>query len=110
MPGMQSRTTIGVRCCCPSPIANRHSRAWSAWRWITPPPKAWKRDLPPSLIHQSKIRCGGNPQKCKRFLQAENLLFGQSALFMKCLHCLLYTSDAADDLLCVDLGGRRIIK
>ena len=24
--------------------------------------------------------------------------------------CLLYTSDAADDLLCVDLGGRRINK
>ena len=24
--------------------------------------------------------------------------------------CLLYTSNAADDLLCVDLGGRRIIK
>ena len=27
-----------------------------------------------------------------------------------CKICLLYTSDAADDLLCVDLGGRRIIK
>ena len=25
-------------------------------------------------------------------------------------YCLLYTSDAADDLLCVDLGGRSIIK
>ena len=25
-------------------------------------------------------------------------------------NCLLYTSDAADELLCVDLGGRRIIK
>ena len=25
------------------------------------------------------------------------------------LTCLLYTSDAADDLLCVDLGGRRSI-
>src|SRR5450756_2800102 len=25
-------------------------------------------------------------------------------------YCLLYTSDAADDLLCVDFGGRRIIK
>ena len=25
-------------------------------------------------------------------------------------NCLLYTSDAADDLLCVDLGGRRTIK
>ena len=24
--------------------------------------------------------------------------------------CLLYTSDAADDVSCVDLGGRRIIK
>ena len=24
--------------------------------------------------------------------------------------CILYTSDAADDLLCVDLGGPRIIK
>ena len=24
--------------------------------------------------------------------------------------CLLYTSDAADDVRCVDLGGRRIIK
>ena len=33
---------------------------------------------------------------------------------IKTLHkgylCLLYTSDAADDLLCVDLGGRSIIK
>ena len=30
---------------------------------------------------------------------------------MKHLHnCLLYTSDAADDMQCVDLGGRRIIK
>ena len=26
------------------------------------------------------------------------------------MDCLLYTSDAADDLLCVDLGGSRIIK
>src|SRR5450756_1324747 len=26
----------------------------------------------------------------------------------RCRTCLLYTSDAADDLLCVDLGGRRI--
>ncbi len=25
-------------------------------------------------------------------------------------YCLLYTSDAADDLIGVDLGGRRIIK
>src|SRR5450756_3109760 len=30
--------------------------------------------------------------------------------FCQSVCCLLYTSDAADDLLCVDLGGRRIIK
>ena len=28
----------------------------------------------------------------------------------KSLVCLLYTSDAADECSCVDLGGRRIIK
>ena len=33
-----------------------------------------------------------------------------TAPFRKNQFCLLYTSDAADDLLCVDLGGRRIIK
>ena len=27
-----------------------------------------------------------------------------------CMSCLLYTSDAADDLLCVDIGGRLILK
>ena len=32
------------------------------------------------------------------------------ATLAKLYDCLLYTSDAADDLLCVDLGGRRIIK
>eukprot|EP00825_Cyclidium_porcatum_P031362 TRINITY_DN3320_c0_g1_i7.p2 TRINITY_DN3320_c0_g1~~TRINITY_DN3320_c0_g1_i7.p2 ORF type:complete len:114 (-),score=19.07 TRINITY_DN3320_c0_g1_i7:3-344(-) len=30
--------------------------------------------------------------------------------FMQQYICLLYTSDAADDMQCVDLGGRRIIK
>eukprot|EP00657_Telonema_sp_P-1_P002414 TRINITY_DN15610_c0_g1_i1.p2 TRINITY_DN15610_c0_g1~~TRINITY_DN15610_c0_g1_i1.p2 ORF type:complete len:101 (+),score=40.93 TRINITY_DN15610_c0_g1_i1:172-474(+) len=31
-------------------------------------------------------------------------------LSQEAIYCLLYTSDAADDLLCVDLGGRRVIK
>src|SRR5450756_1743687 len=40
------------------------------------------------------------------------LLFEAADVAGLTLHvdCLLYTSDAADDLLCVDLGGRRIIK
>eukprot|EP00657_Telonema_sp_P-1_P008995 TRINITY_DN3184_c0_g1_i5.p1 TRINITY_DN3184_c0_g1~~TRINITY_DN3184_c0_g1_i5.p1 ORF type:complete len:167 (+),score=50.17 TRINITY_DN3184_c0_g1_i5:184-684(+) len=39
------------------------------------------------------------------FLSQRNPAYGVQLKF-----CLLYTSDAADDLLCVDLGGRRIIK
>jgi len=42
------------------------------------------------------------------------LLVACASLLMGCgansPTCLLYTCDAADDLLCVDLGGRRIIK
>ena len=30
--------------------------------------------------------------------------------YIRYSRCLLYTSDAADDMQCVDLGGRRIIK
>ena len=30
--------------------------------------------------------------------------------YEQALSCLLYTSDAADDLPCVDLGGRRLLK
>src|SRR5665213_2907750 len=48
----------------------------------------------------------------------DNRLSGESAVSLDDIehfreldsNCLLYTSDAADDLLCVDLGGRRIIK
>ena len=36
--------------------------------------------------------------------------FGNDSIPVGYLACLLYTSDAADDLLCEDLGGRRIIK
>ena len=34
----------------------------------------------------------------------------RSSLYGQSKNCLLYTSDAADDTPCVDLGGRRIIK
>ena len=38
------------------------------------------------------------------------ILTDQDVFGLENYYCLLYTSDAADDLLCVDLGGRRIIK
>ena len=43
----------------------------------------------------------------------ESLASAVSGMSMSSIHkdiCLLYTSDAADDMQCVDLGGRRIIK
>ena len=40
---------------------------------------------------------------------SEKLLLSTKSL-RKDKNCLLYTSDAADDMQCVDLGGRRIIK
>src|SRR5450756_2014084 len=39
---------------------------------------------------------------------ARGLALAQVRLSHAYTICLLYTSDAADDLLCVDLGGRRI--
>ena len=48
----------------------------------------------------SMVGCAGARGDGQLVLGAQN----------QCEGCLLYTSDAADDLLCVDLGGRRIIK
>ena len=36
--------------------------------------------------------------------------FFKTPVYLQERYCLLYTSDAADDMQCVDLGGRRIIK
>ena len=44
----------------------------------------------------------------KKHIVTVNVCFIQ--LVDKDTLCLLYTSDAADDMQCVDLGGRRIIK
>src|SRR5450756_876701 len=54
-----------------------------------------------------------NPILCERIAGLARLLRGYAGAALEnqpLWHCLLYTSDAADDLLCVDLGGRRIIK
>ena len=45
-------------------------------------------------------KIGGNPSRVR------SIVLRQNGINI----CLLYTSDAADDMQCVDLGGRRIIK
>src|SRR5680860_240979 len=44
----------------------------------------------------------------KEYPKDESMRISYEAIYQY-IYCLLYTSDAADDLLCVDLGGRRII-
>src|SRR5450756_3226013 len=65
------------------------------------------------------IVCSSYPDKtmCDLFAPAEEVTvttdWDKTLSLLEAEHpgsCLLYTSDAADDLLCVDLGGRRIIK
>ena len=43
-------------------------------------------------------------------IRQTNVIATEAGGITQHIGCLLYTSDAADDLLCVDLGGRRIIK
>eukprot|EP00825_Cyclidium_porcatum_P044211 TRINITY_DN6417_c0_g1_i4.p1 TRINITY_DN6417_c0_g1~~TRINITY_DN6417_c0_g1_i4.p1 ORF type:complete len:192 (-),score=42.93 TRINITY_DN6417_c0_g1_i4:44-619(-) len=47
-----------------------------------------------------------NYKKQHKIIKLINKMYCQASLNS----CLLYTSDAADDMQCVDLGGRRIIK
>src|SRR5450756_832348 len=60
-----------------------------------------------STTNPSSSSSGWRPQMARR-LVTETIPSGFFSRYRKA--CLLYTSDAADDLLCVDLGGRRIIK
>src|SRR5680860_1129286 len=64
-----------------------------------PPPPAISDSLGSMELHQAT----SHPASVKGFNRSRCLRSSPSP-------CLLYTFDAADDLLCVDLGGRRIIK
>ena len=57
----------------------------------TPPPKTANRDLSSALIHQSAFRAGRNPQMFRRFLQADDFSFSQSALFSMCLQQVAFS-------------------
>ena len=52
-------------------------------------------------------------ETCVDGFNQRRVVFDQEFVYtyqVEFITCLLYTSDAADDLLCVDLGGSRIIK
>eukprot|EP00657_Telonema_sp_P-1_P012836 TRINITY_DN966_c0_g1_i2.p2 TRINITY_DN966_c0_g1~~TRINITY_DN966_c0_g1_i2.p2 ORF type:complete len:108 (+),score=61.02 TRINITY_DN966_c0_g1_i2:119-442(+) len=74
---------------------------------------------PPPLCYSSVWLCMNvlvlNPETVIVEASEKNMIaqiksFGMNVIDLPFRDCLLYTSDAADDLLCVDLGGCRIIK
>src|SRR5680860_1924373 len=65
----------------------------------------------PSASVSATFQENGSTHMCDEFTEYyPYLLIPQIEITEPYSACLLYTSDAADDLLCVDLGGRRIIK
>eukprot|EP00657_Telonema_sp_P-1_P003553 TRINITY_DN18465_c0_g1_i2.p2 TRINITY_DN18465_c0_g1~~TRINITY_DN18465_c0_g1_i2.p2 ORF type:complete len:110 (+),score=33.44 TRINITY_DN18465_c0_g1_i2:476-805(+) len=70
-------------------------------------PVIWKINRV-SYLSAERIPIGGCRSRKVRHYNSH--MVEPSDHFYSPLPCLLYTSDAADDLLCVDLGGRRIIK
>eukprot|EP00657_Telonema_sp_P-1_P000419 TRINITY_DN10809_c0_g1_i1.p1 TRINITY_DN10809_c0_g1~~TRINITY_DN10809_c0_g1_i1.p1 ORF type:complete len:187 (+),score=45.10 TRINITY_DN10809_c0_g1_i1:90-650(+) len=73
--------------------------------------------LPDRLVSQlsSAKHTDTTPTELEHTTYNNNKLWSCDCMPGKChgtrnVPCLLYTSDAADDLLCVDLGGSRIIK
>ncbi|VTU51114.1 putative transcriptional regulator [Lactobacillus rhamnosus GG] [Lacticaseibacillus rhamnosus] len=58
---------------------------------------------PRTMARNFQKQYGMSPQKFRQAFATTKMLPMHSG-------CLLYTSDAADDTPCVDLGGRRIIK
>src|SRR5450756_747262 len=68
----------------------------------TASPKTYRNHMFPSRCTNPTCRNIDEP--------TVNRLWTVISAWMRPGTCLLYTSDAADDLLCVDLGGRRIIK
>src|SRR5680860_1220204 len=77
--------------------------------------REWLERLTTTGVHSASMiggrgRCSPWTPLAVRSVPATRSQPGPGSRERPCDCCLLYTSDAADDLLCVDLGGRRIIK
>ena len=62
------------------------------------------------IVGNFMLLCEFDPDEVYRWFMEVSIDSFDWVMVPNVYGCLLYTSDAADDLLCVDLGGRRIIK
>src|SRR5450756_1587645 len=83
---------------CQKVLTHRFTKTSKKMAWKFPAAKHKKSPLPEPCTRMHRLSFLTNLPP--HLIQSLNLRYTPS--------CLLYTSDAADDLLCVDLGGRRI--
>src|SRR5450756_3104283 len=102
-----------------SAYASQRAAAASGGIQLPPLAKGRTIDVTGRVAVVEDVRLGGHDKVHRRTIAAKAPIEMPCRLAPMCAvrhHdeevdvCLLYTSDAADDLLCVDLGGRRIIK
>ena len=62
------------------------------------------------MVDVPGLTCSHAPMESAKLFLKEVLDLVLAKLLLRMRDCLLYTSDAADDMQCVDLGCRRIIK
>ena len=78
--------------------------------FLAPRKKNRKSRRPSFPASPPRVKTRPEPRHCRSTTGLAARFRPGWAVVALTLICLLYTSDAADDLLCVDLGGRRIIK
>src|SRR5450756_3253199 len=85
-------------------LAARHDRARAL---LERGAQAAKHALTLDLLEKVHDPVGEYPYRGWETLHREQWKYDFFGRTTHSINCLLYTSDAADDLLCVDLGGRR---
>src|SRR5665811_2597551 len=88
-----------------STLLGSSAHSWAGWRLRTHLPRRGSTSLRPRPLTQSLRH-----QRTTSRKPTPTTPSGTTPSRAKSWSCLLYTSDAADDLTRVDLGGRRIIK
>src|SRR5680860_1102724 len=109
-PTSRTSTSPRPRCARRSP-RSRASGCSSAWTasGSTRCRSCWRRAVSPARSTWIRTGCSRTCARSSPDGGATRCCWARSTCRWTS-SCLLYTSDAADDLLCVDLGGRRIIK
>src|SRR3569833_4707999 len=102
---LQSATHQSLRRCISFFLESGDSSPSNVWDRSRPRDCARREERPSSAHDASAFMSFSNTKPVMQRAWIESR-FGLA----RAVSCLLYTTDAADDMQCVELGGRRIIK